>query len=102
MQLHVLDSRSHLFLVELELLKVIKIEQHGYDQTNQEADSPQIWVLSLIVLKHDQAFTMTQLVLLDELGIVCGYLLVFRALLTEVYSVLVGFLTILFVCTLQG
>ena len=72
---NVIDACHHILLLLLENVKVVKCEDHSNDESDEEPNGLKIWVCTFVVLKHDQAFTMTHFVLLQDRRILTWNLL---------------------------
>ena len=64
MELNVFDPGRQFLLKLLEAVEVVQVKDHRCQQRDQKADGPQIGMRTLVVFKHDHAFTVAQFVLL--------------------------------------
>ncbi len=85
--------------MNLEVSKVVQVEEHCGNEDQQEADCPQIGVLSLVIFEHDHALTVAQFVLFKNFGVVLWDLLVFIFLffLLKVHTVLFSIFVVLLI-----
>ena len=71
----VIDACHHILLLFLKNVKIVKCEDHRDDESEEEPKGLKIRVCTFVVLEHDQAFTMTHFVLLQDRRILAWNLL---------------------------